>query len=92
MTLGITCPPIRYPCFYGIDFPDAKDLFAHDKSAEALAEYIGVGKVIYLDEEDMKQAIGIPSLCMACVNKKYPTAVADGEVFSRERQRARATG
>ena len=92
VTLGITCPPIRYPCFYGIDFPDAKDLFAHDKSAEALAEYIGVGKVIYLDEEDMKQAIGIPSLCMACVNKKYPTAVADGEVFSRERQRARATG
>lgn len=92
VTLGITCPPIRHPCFYGIDFPDSKDLIAHDKSAEELAEFIGVEKVIYLDEEDMRQAIGSPKLCMACVNKKYPTAVAEGEEFSRERKRARAAG
>jgi amidophosphoribosyltransferase len=92
VTLGITCPPIRHPCFYGIDFPDSKDLIAHDKSAEELAEFIGVKKVIYLDEEDMRQAIGVSKLCMACVNKKYPTAIVEGEHFSRERQKARAAG
>lgn len=92
ITLGITCPPIRHPCFYGIDFPDSKDLVAHDKNAEELAEMIGVKKVIYLDEEDMQQAIGISKLCMACVNKKYPTVVAEGEHFSNERKKARAAG
>lgn len=92
ITLGITCPPIRHPCFYGIDFPDSKDLVAHDKSAEELAEMIGVKRVIYLDEEDMRQAIGVSKLCMACVNKKYPTVISEGENFSRERQRARAAG
>jgi hypothetical protein len=29
---------------------------------------------------------------MACVNKKYPTAIAEGEHFSKERQKARAAG
>ncbi|MDE1153267.1 MAG: amidophosphoribosyltransferase [Micavibrio sp.] len=90
VTLGITCPPIRHPCFYGIDFPDSADLLAHDKTAEQLAEFIGVKKVIYLDEEDMRAAIGIQKLCMACVDKKYPTAVAEGELYSRERKKARA--
>jgi amidophosphoribosyltransferase len=92
VTLGITCPPIRHPCFYGIDFPDAKDLVAHDKTAEDLAEMIGVKKVIYLDEEDLRQAIGVSKLCMACVNNKYPTAIAEGDHFSKERKKARAAG
>jgi amidophosphoribosyltransferase len=92
VTLGITCPPIRHPCFYGIDFPDSKALVAHEKTAEELAELIGVKKVIYLDEEDMRQAIGVSKLCMACVNKKYPTAIVEGEHFSKERQKARAAG
>jgi amidophosphoribosyltransferase len=92
VTLGITCPPIRHPCFYGIDFPDSKALVAHDRTAEQMAELIGVKKVIYLDEEDMRQAIGVSKLCMACVNKKYPTVVSEGEHFSKERQRARAAG
>ncbi len=92
ITLGITCPPIRHPCFYGIDFPDSKDLIAHNKSVEEMAEIIGVKKIIYLDEEDLRQAIGISKLCMACVNKKYPTVIAEGDHFSKERQKARAAG
>ncbi|MBI1216674.1 MAG: amidophosphoribosyltransferase, partial [Alphaproteobacteria bacterium] len=92
VTLGITCPPIRHPCFYGIDFPDPADLAAHDKTAEQLAAELGVKKVIYLDEQDMAEAIGISRLCMACVNGKYPTAVAEGDVFSKERKKARAAG
>jgi amidophosphoribosyltransferase len=92
VTLGITCPPIRHPCFYGIDFPDPKDLVAHEKTAGQLAAELGVKKVIYLDEQDMRDAIGISGLCMACVNGKYPTAIAEGDVFSKERKKARAAG
>lgn len=92
ITLGITCPPIQHPCFYGIDFPDSKDLVAYNKTVEETAEMIGVDKIIYLDEEDLRQAIGISKLCMACVNKKYPTAIVEGEQFSLERKKARAAG
>lgn len=92
ITLGITCPPIRYPCFYGVDFPDSKDLMAHNKTVEEMAEMIGVKKIIYLDEEDLRQAIGTTKLCMACVNKKYPTVVTEAENYARERKKARAAG
>lgn len=90
VTLGITCPPIRYACYYGIDFPDPADLAATGKSTEQLAREIGVQKVIFLDEQDLKEAIGIPTLCMACVNGKYPTAINEGGQFSIERKKARA--
>jgi amidophosphoribosyltransferase len=92
ITLGITCPPIRHPCFYGVDFPDSKDLMAHNKTVEEMAEMIGVKKIIYLDEEDLRQAIGTAKLCMACVNKKYPTVVTEAENYARERKKARAAG
>jgi len=92
VTLAITCPPHRHACFYGIDFPDPADLVAHGKTVEQIAETLGVNKVIYLDETDLKEAIGISGLCMACINNKYPTSLEDAAQFSEERKRIRATG
>ncbi|MDD9900041.1 MAG: amidophosphoribosyltransferase [Alphaproteobacteria bacterium] len=92
VTLGITCPPIRYACYYGIDFPDPATLIAHERSIEEIEEYLGVEKLIYLDEEDLRIATGMSELCMACLNNKYPTAVTEGARFSKSRQRLRAVG
>lgn len=89
---GVTCPPLRHACYYGIDFPDPKSLIANGKDVDAIAKWMGVSKVIYLDEEDLRQAIGISKLCMACLNGKYPTEVKAGGDFTRERQKARAHG
>lgn len=89
VTLGITCPPIRHGCYYGIDFPDPSDLAAHEKSVDEMAKAIGVAKVIYLDEEDLRQAIGISTLCMACVNGKYPTSIEESAHFVKERKKTR---
>ena len=88
ITLGITCPPHRYACYYGIDFPDSSKLVAGNKSADEIAKWIGADKVIYLDEEDLRQAIGINKLCMACLNGKYPTEITEGAAFSAQRQKA----
>lgn len=86
VTLGITCPPLRYACYYGIDFPNSESLIANNKDEEQIANYVGADSVIYLDEEDVKEAIGIPELCMACVNNKYPTSVESASQFSKMRE------
>ncbi len=92
ITLAITCPPHRHACFYGIDFPDPADLVAHGKTVEQIADTLGVNKVIYLDENDLRQAIGLTQLCMACISGKYPTATQDAAEFSQARKRLRAAG
>lgn len=90
VTLGITCPPVRHACFYGIDFPDPRVLIANNKSADEVAQWLGVANVVYLDEDDLRQAIGRQDLCMACLDRHYPTAVDEGDHFSEQRQRLRA--
>lgn len=86
ITLGITCPPLRYACYYGVDFPTSKELIANGKSVDEIATWTDAERVIYLDEEDLREAIGIKDLCMACVNGKYPTSVEEGELFAKNRQ------
>lgn len=85
ITLAITCPPLRYACYYGIDFPNPKELIAKDKTLEEIADWVGANKVIYLDESDLVEAIEKEKMCMACVNNKYPTSVTEAEEFSRLR-------
>jgi len=85
ITLAITCPPLRYGCFYGIDFPKEGDLIANGKDLEEIANWVGAKKVIYLEEEDLEEAIGTKNLCMACVNNKYPTDVTEGKEFANKR-------
>jgi len=89
ITLAITCPPLRHGCFYGIDFPSEQDLIANGKNEEAIAEWVGANKIIYLDEEDLKTAIGTDQLCMACVNNKYPTDISEGKRFAEIRKKSK---
>lgn len=41
--LASTCPPIRHPCFYGIDFPEGQSLVAYQKTEEEVAKNSGSG-------------------------------------------------
>src|SRR5690554_7730694 len=62
-------PLFPYTTLFRSDFPDPADLVAHGKTIDQIAETLGVNKVIYLDEQDLTEAIGISGLCMACINK-----------------------
>lgn len=76
---GSTCPPIKFPCFYGIDMPTRKELIANDKSPEEMERYLGVDKLIYQQMPGLAEAItrvghhGISKPCMACLNGRYVT-------------------
>ena len=51
--MRISCPPILFPCFYGIDFPSAKELIAANKSVKEVADFIKVDSLEYLSLEGM---------------------------------------
>lgn len=76
-----TCPPIRYPCYYGVDFPDPKELVASSRTIEEVEEYLGATKLIYLSTEATKKSIGKESLCMACINGCYPVDIGSAQKF-----------
>jgi amidophosphoribosyltransferase len=76
----ITCPPVRWPCFYGIDFPTRQELIAADLSVEQICAYIGADSLGYLSLEGMVEAAGGEegSFCRACFDGEYPIAIPEG--------------
>ncbi|MCS7063313.1 MAG: amidophosphoribosyltransferase [Methylacidiphilales bacterium] len=73
----VSCPPHRFACHYGIDFPDPRDLIANQMTLEAIANYLGADSLGYLNEEDMISATGLDKgrLCRACFDGDYPVPV-----------------
>lgn len=73
-----TYPPIKYPCFYGIDFNMEKQLISHNKTEEEVAEAIMADAVIFNNLSGLQKAIGTKELCTACLDGNYPTQI-DGK-------------
>ncbi|MGZ4133283.1 MAG: amidophosphoribosyltransferase [Actinomycetota bacterium] len=76
----ITCPPVQWPCFYGIDFPTRQELIAADLSVEQITAYIGADSLGYLSLDGMVEAAGggKTSFCRACFDGEYPIAIPEG--------------
>jgi amidophosphoribosyltransferase len=91
--LRISCPPHRYACYYGIDFPDPKNLLANQCSPGEIEKYLGVDSVGYLDIDGMVRATGLPKdqFCLACFDGEYPVPF-DGilDKFIMERRKGRS--
>jgi amidophosphoribosyltransferase len=70
----VSCPPHRYPCHYGIDFPTKGELIASRHTVEEVKKFIGLDSLCYLSLEGMLEATGIEqnSFCLACFDGKYP--------------------
>lgn len=81
----IASPPLKYPCFYGIDIQTRKELIAANHSIEEIRRCIGADSLEFLSEEGLITAIGLKEeapysgLCMAYFNGDYPTPLYDYE-------------
>jgi amidophosphoribosyltransferase len=77
--LRISSPPIRYPCYFGIDFPTAAELAAHGRTVEAVREFIGVDSLGHLSVEGLLSAVSGPpeDYCAACFTGNYPCEIAE---------------
>jgi amidophosphoribosyltransferase len=73
----ITSPPVRWPCFYGIDMPTRAELVASDRPVAAVGVQIGADSLGYLSQEALVAAAGSDGagLCTACFTGRYPIPV-----------------
>jgi amidophosphoribosyltransferase len=73
----ICAPPIRYPCFFGVDMASRRELIAAHKTVPEIAQFIGADSLGYLSIDGLIQAVGLPkeSFCLACFTGDYPVPV-----------------
>ena len=87
--LRISAPPIKNPCYYGIDMSTREEMIAHGRTVEEVAQEVGADSLHYLSLEGVYQAIRgqRSSHCDACFSGEYPLARTEGSggKFSLER-------
>ncbi|HZT42014.1 MAG TPA: amidophosphoribosyltransferase [Chthonomonadaceae bacterium] len=73
----ITAPPVRHPCYYGIDMANQEELVAARLSVEEIRQLIGATSLGYLSLEGVVRAVGMhkDNFCRACFDGKYPITV-----------------
>lgn len=77
----ISSPPVRWPCFYGIDFATRAELIANGLDIDEICTSIGADSLGFISEEGMIQATHQPreSLCTACFSGEYPVELPSEE-------------
>jgi amidophosphoribosyltransferase len=75
----VSCPPHRYPCYYGIDFSTKGELIACQHSVGEVQSYIGLDSLGYLSLPGMVDSTGYDRdrFCLACFNGDYPVDPPD---------------
>ena len=90
--LRVSCPPIRHPCFYGIDFPTSEELIAHNRSVDQIRDFLEVDSLAYLSLEGMLSCMkhGKREYCTACWTGEYKIPIDQPQSkFSFERDQLR---
>ena len=74
---AVACPPVKSPCFYGVDMPTRGELIAGNMSENEIEHYLNVDALLYQKIEDLVEAVmrkgdhHIDTPCMACLNGHY---------------------
>jgi amidophosphoribosyltransferase len=76
----IGSPPVRWPCFYGIDMPTKSELIGSGLSIGEIEKHLGVDSLGYLSLEGMVEAVASAGpFCTACFSGEYPAPLVDVE-------------
>ena len=75
--MAIASPPVKYPCFYGIDTSAQDDLIASQMSISQLRDFLNTDSLNYLSIDGLIDATGLKhdQFCLACLNDKYPIPI-----------------
>ena len=74
--LRIASPPVKYPCYFGIDFPSHTELIANQKTIEEIKNYLNVESLKYLKLDDMISVVkNKENFCYSCFSGKYKTKI-----------------
>lgn len=77
--LRVASPPIRHPCYYGIDFPSRRELIAHERTIDQVRAELGVDSLAYLSVEGMLRCVrhAPAHYCTACFTGQYPMPIEE---------------
>ena len=88
--MRVSCPPLRFPCFYGVDFPTREELIASSRTVEEIARFVGLDSLAYLSLEKLYEAMSQEKeeFCVACFEGDYPVPVPEltGKFALEEKQ------
>jgi len=78
--LRICAPPIRYPCFLGVDMATQWELIAASKTVPQIRDYLRADSLGFLSLDGLIRAVGLPKdmFCLACFTGDYPIPVQMG--------------
>jgi len=68
--LRITCPPVKAPCFYGVDMSTYSELIANKKTVEEIRQFLGADSLAYVSLDGLHKAVGLP-ICTGCLTGEY---------------------
>lgn len=75
----ISSPPVKWPCFYGIDFASRAELIANGIGVEEICRSIGADSLAYVELDELIEATNVPgdNLCRACFDGVYPVPLPE---------------
>jgi amidophosphoribosyltransferase len=75
--MRICAPPLRYPCFFGVDMATYRELIAARKTVPEIKDFIGADSLGYLSIDGLIKAVALPkdNFCLACFTGDYPIPV-----------------
>lgn len=80
INLCISSPPVKYPCFFGIDTAERKQLIAAKHSTEEICKMIGADRLHYLSQEGLARSIDClrgEDMCFACFDGNYAESLPE---------------
>jgi amidophosphoribosyltransferase len=83
VSLLVSCPPTRFPCYYGIDFSHKGELIASQQEIEQIRDFLGLDYLGYLSLDGMVAATQMDhdTFCLSCFSGEYPVTL--GKNFSK---------
>ncbi|MFI9580950.1 amidophosphoribosyltransferase [Streptomyces sp. NPDC052236] len=84
--IRISSPPVKWPCFFGIDFATRAELIANGMKVDEIGKSLGADSLSYISLEGMIEATTIakPDLCRACFDGEYPMDLPDPELLGKQ--------
>ena len=85
MHVRIASPPVKWPCFYGIDFASRAELIANGLDVDGVRASINADSLGYVSEQGLIAATEQPAnrLCTACFTGQYPIPLGESEVLGK---------
>jgi len=84
----VASPPVKYPCYYGIDTPNRRKLISNKFNTTQLSDFIGANSLHFLSLKGLKDAQkgANTGFCLACFSGKYPDDVSEIKAFQKSKK------